>query len=45
MNTYINKIDLPNITSLITGGVIEQFLRTGVVFDLGSGKATYNERK
>ena len=35
MDTYINKIDLPNITSLITG----------VVFDLSIGKVTYNERK
>ena len=34
-----------NITSLITVGVIGKFLRTGVVFNLGSGKATYNERK
>ena len=45
MDTYINKIHLHNITSIITGGVIGKFLRTGVVFDLGSGKATYNERK
>jgi len=45
MDTYINKIDLYNITSLITGGALGKFLRTGVVFDLGSGKATYNERK
>ena len=45
MDTYIKKIHLHNITSLITGGVIGKFLRTGVVFDLGSGKATYNERK
>ena len=45
MDTYINNIDLHNITSLMTGGVIGKFLRTGVVLDLGSGKATYNERK
>ena len=45
MDTNINKIHLNNIISLITGGVIGKFLRTGVVFDLGSGKATYNERK
>ena len=38
-------LSLHNITSLITGGVIGKFLRTGVVFNLGSGKATYNERK
>ena len=45
MDTYINKIHLHNITSLITGGVIGKFLRTGVVFNLGSGKATFYERK
>ena len=45
MDTYINKIHLHNITYLITGGVIGKFLRTGVVFNLVSGKATYNERK
>ena len=45
MDTYINKIDQNNITSLIIGGVIEQLLHTGVVFDLGSGKATFYERK
>ncbi len=45
METYINNIDLPNITSLITGGALRKCLRTGVVFDLSIGKATYNERK
>ena len=45
MNTYINKIDLPNITSLVTGGALGKCFFTGVVFDLSIGKATYNERK
>ena len=45
MDTYIKKIDLDNITSLITGGVLGKFLRTGVVFDLSTGRATYYERK
>ena len=45
MGTYINKIDLPKITSLITGGALGKCLLTGVVFDLSIGKATYNERK
>ena len=45
MDTYINKLHLHNITSLITVGVIGKFLRTGVVFDLSTGRATYYERK
>jgi len=45
MDTYINKIDLDNITSLITGGALGKFLRTVAVFDLSIGKATYYERK
>ena len=45
MDTYINKIDLPNITSLINRGALGKCLRTGIVFDLSIGKATYNERK
>ncbi len=41
MDTYINKIDLHNITSLITERVLGKFLRTGAVFDLSIGRATY----
>ena len=45
MDTYINKIEIDNITSLITGGALGKLLRTRVVFDLTICRATYYERK
>ena len=41
MDTYINKIDLHDKTSLITEGALRKFLLTEAVFDLNSGRANY----